>query len=293
MTLEQLRIFIAVAEREHMTAGAKALNVTQSAASAAIAALEERHDVRLFHRVGRGIALTEAGRLFLTEARAVLARTAAAENVLDDLGALRRGTLRVVASQTIAAYWLPPLLADFRRHYPALSIALAIRNTEQAAAQVHTGEAEIGIIEGQVDDPTLTHWPIGEDRLLLVQADPFDDTPVDATWLQRARWIMREDGSGTRSTLDRHLRRLGIASDSLDVALVLPSNESVRTAVEAGAGIAALSSLVVAPCIRAGTLHAAPLSFGPRAFFGLRHKERYRSMAAQALLAFITASTRQ
>ncbi|GBQ95242.1 LysR family transcriptional regulator [Gluconacetobacter liquefaciens] len=291
MTLEQLRLFIAVAEREHMTAGARALNVTQSAASAAIAALEERHGVKLFHRVGRGITLTEAGRLFLTEARAVLARATAAEHVLDDLGALRRGTLRIVASQTIAAYWLPALLAAFRHQYPALSVDLTIRNTEQAAAQVHDGEADIGIVEGAIDDPALAHWPIGEDRLLLVQAEPFPDTPITAAWMQQARWIMREEGSGTRSTLNQHLRRLGIAPDTLDIALVLPSNESVRTAVEAGAGIAALSSLVVAPGIRAGILHAAPFSFGPRPFFGLRHKERYRSRAAEALLAFITAHT--
>ncbi|GBQ30776.1 LysR family transcriptional regulator [Gluconacetobacter sacchari DSM 12717] len=290
MTLEQLRIFLAVAEREHMTAGARALNITQSAASAAIAALEDRHAVRLFHRVGRGITLTEAGRLFLAEARAVLARATAAETALDDLGALRRGILRVVASQTIAAYWLPPLLAGFHRRYPALSIALTIRNTEQAATHVRDGEAEIGIIEGEIDDPALARWPIGEDRLLLVQAGPFDGAPIDAQWLRRARWIMREEGSGTRSTLDQHLHRLGIAPDTLDVALVLPSNESVRTAVEAGAGIAALSSLVVAPGLRAGTLHAAPCAFGPRTFFGLRHKERYRSKAADALLAFITSA---
>jgi DNA-binding MarR family transcriptional regulator len=94
MTLEQLRIFVGVAEREHMTAAARALNVTQSAASAAIAALEERHAIKLFHRVGRGIALTEAGRLFLTEARGVLARADAAETVLEELGGLKRGTLR-------------------------------------------------------------------------------------------------------------------------------------------------------------------------------------------------------
>ena len=99
MTLEQLRIFVGVAEREHMTAAARALNVTQSAASAAIAALEERHAIKLFHRVGRGITLTEAGRLFLAEARGVLARVNAAETVLDELGGLKRGTLRVVASQ--------------------------------------------------------------------------------------------------------------------------------------------------------------------------------------------------
>ncbi|GAA3274095.1 LysR family transcriptional regulator [Sphingomonas yabuuchiae] len=233
MTLEQLRIFVGVAEREHMTAAARALNVTQSAASAAIAALEERHAVKLFHRIGRGIALTEAGRLFLVEARGVLARADAAGIVLDELGSMKRGTLRVVASQTIAAYWLPPILAKFRERHPALGIELAIGNTEQAAARVHDGEADLGIVE-EVDDPALAHWPIGEDRLLLVGAEPFGGTRIDAVWLRHARWVQREKGSGTRSTLDGYLLALGVDPDALDVALTLPSNESVRTAVEAG-----------------------------------------------------------
>ena len=65
MTLEQLRIFLEVAERQHVTRAAEVLNLTQSSVSAAIAALEARHAVRLFNRVGRGIELTEAGLLFL------------------------------------------------------------------------------------------------------------------------------------------------------------------------------------------------------------------------------------
>lgn len=286
MTLEQLRLFGGVAEREHVTAAARALNVTQSAASAAIAALEARHAIKLFHRVGRGITLTEAGRLFLVEARGVLARAAAAEMVLDELGGLKRGTLRVVASQTIAAYWLPPILAAFHERYPALSVELAIGNTEQAAVRVHDGDADLGIVEGEVDDPSLAHWPIGEDRLVLVGAAPFSQQ-IDAACLRRFRWVTREQGSGTRSTLDRHLRALDVDPARLDVALVLPSNESVRTAIEAGAGVGVLSSLVVAPAIKAGTLYAGPIEFGPRAFFGLRHKERYRTKAADALLDLI------
>jgi DNA-binding transcriptional LysR family regulator len=292
MTLEQLRIFVGVAEREHMTAAARALNVTQSAASAAIAALEERHAVKLFHRVGRGITLTEAGRLFLTEARGVLARAGAAEAMLEELGGLKRGTLRIVASQTIAAYWLPPILATFHQRYPVLGIELAIGNTEQAAARVHDGAADLGIVEGETEDPALAHWPIGEDRLLLVGAQPFGDARIDAAWLRRARWVQREPGSGTRSTFDSHLLALGVDPATLDVALVMPSNESVRTAVEAGAGIAVLSALVVAPAIEAGTLHAAPIAFDPRPFFGLLHKERYRTKAADALLEVIASHHR-
>jgi len=77
MTLEQLRIFVAVAEQEHMTRAAGVLNLTQSATSAAIAALEDRYAIKLFDRIGRSIKLTDAGRQFVIEARAVLARAAA------------------------------------------------------------------------------------------------------------------------------------------------------------------------------------------------------------------------
>ena len=65
MTLGQLWVFVAVAERQHVTRAAEALNLARSAASAAIAGLESRHGAKLFHRVGRGIELTEAGALFL------------------------------------------------------------------------------------------------------------------------------------------------------------------------------------------------------------------------------------
>ncbi|GBQ51102.1 LysR family transcriptional regulator [Acetobacter ghanensis DSM 18895] len=293
MTLEQLRLFVAVAEREHVTAASRALHVTQSAVSAAIAALEERHGVKLFHRVGRGICLTEAGRLFLPEARGVLARAASAENVLEEVAGLKRGTLRVVASQTIAAYWLPPILVAFHRQYPDIEIDLAISNTQDAASRVRDGVVELGIVEGLVEDPVLAQWPVGEDHLTLIQASPELPHTINRAWLRAAQWVMREPGSGTRATLEQHLRQLGIDPQELTISLVLPSNESVRTAIEAGAGIGALSSLVVAPSLQAGTVYAVPQTLKTRSFYGLRHKERYRSRAADALLMLIDQNNRQ
>ena len=168
MTLDQLRIFVAVAERQHVTRAAEALNLAQSAASAAIAALEARHGTKLFNRVGRGIELTEAGRLFLVEAKAVLARVAAAELALAELGGLKRGTLTVEASQTIASYWLPRHLVAFRRTYPAIGIALSVGNTAQVAASVSRGTAELGFVEGAVDDPALESTPVAHDQLVVV-----------------------------------------------------------------------------------------------------------------------------
>jgi DNA-binding transcriptional LysR family regulator len=136
MTLEQLRVFVAVAERQHVTRAAEALNIAQSAVSASIAALEGRHGAKLFHRVGRRIELTEVGALFLAEACAVLARAESADLVLSELGELKR-----YASQIIAGYWLPSYLVDFRRSYPGVAIRLSIGNTSQAAAAVRGGEA--------------------------------------------------------------------------------------------------------------------------------------------------------
>ncbi len=170
MTLEQLRVFIAVAEREHMTRAADALGLTQSAASAAVAALEGAYSIPLFHRIGRGIELTDAGRLFLIEARAVIARASAAELALADFGGLKRGILALAASQTIGSYWLPRRLVAFHRAYPGIEIRLSIGNTAEVAKSVAMGVAEIGLVEGVVDDPALSSEEFAHDTLVLVVA---------------------------------------------------------------------------------------------------------------------------
>ncbi len=287
MTLEQLRIFIAVAEREHMTRAAEALNVTQSAASAAIAVLEGRHGVALFDRVGRGIALTEAGRQFLAAARGVLAAADEAEQALSDLAGLKRGRLRLAASHTLAGYWLPRHLAAFRELYPGVEIDLALDNTEGAARRLRDGRAELAFVEGVVEDPTLEARPVAADRLLLIAARPA--ARFDGSDLRTARWVMREPGSGTRSSLERALRDQGVDPDALDVALTAPSNEAVRSAVEAGAGIAALSSLVVESSLAVGALHALPFALPERPLFALHRHGRSRSRASAALLDLIGA----
>lgn len=291
MTLEQLRIFVAVAEREHVTRAAETLNVTQSAASGAIAALEARHDTKLFHRVGRGIELTDAGRMFLQEARVVLARAASAELALSEYGGLKRGNLRLVASQTIAGYWLPERLAAFHQRYPEIELSVAIANTEAAAQSVLEGETELGFIEGSIDEPALAHWKIGNDRMLLAGRLPVE--AVTNAWLSEAPWVMRERGSGTRSTFEAAIRARGLDPHSLTVVLTLPSNEAVLAAVRAGVGYAVLSHLVVAPAIEARALFALPFDLAERPFFGLRHKERYRSKAADALIEVIKGFDRQ
>ncbi len=288
MTLEQLRIFVAVAEREHVTAAAGALNLTQSAVSNALAALEERHGVRLFDRVGRGIMLNEVGRSFLPEARAVLARTRAAEAALTDMGALRRGRLAIFASQTIASYWLPKRLAAFHARHPGVELDVRVGNTREAVRAVLEGAAELGFVEGEIDEPALTEQPVGTDRLVVL-------VPPDHVWASRTKlrakelmgtpWVLREAGSGTRSSLEAALAAAGVNPAALLVAMTLPSNEALLAAAEAGAGATALSESVAAGALAAGRLVPAPFPLGKRRYRLLRHKERYRSRVGDAFVA--------
>lgn len=291
MTLEQLRIFVAVAERQHVTRAAEVLHLTQSAVSAAVSGLEERHAAKLFHRVGRRIELSEAGRLFLTEARGVLQRVAAAELLLADLSGLKRGTLSVQASQTVASYWLPGHLARYHGAYPDIEIALKVGNTAAVAAAVLSGAAELGFVEGAVDEPALSNEIVAHDDMALVVGAAHQwrklKEPVD---LRTTAWVLREAGSGTRSTFEALLARRRMSLDDLAVAMVLPTNEAVRSAVEAGAGATVMSALVVEASLRAKRLIRIPLDIPPRTFAVLRSKERYRSRAAGALLDSIAAA---
>ena len=291
MTLEQLRIFVAVAEREHVTRAAADLHLTQSATSAAIAALENRYDARLFDRVGRRIELTEAGRLFLIEARAVLARAQAAETVLTDLAGLKRGALSLAASQTVGNYWLPRIMQRYRALHPGVALSLRIGNTEQVAQWVHETSADIGLIEGEIDDPALSVTQVAEDEMVLVvgRSHPWADrasvTPEELMWTQ---WVLREPGSGTRSIFESWLRDMGQLPEALAIALEFPSNEAIRSAVEAGAGATVISRLVADAMLRAGSLVQVGLDLPKRRFYRLRHKERHLTRAEQAFAELLS-----
>ena len=290
MTLEQLRIFVAVAEKQHVTQAANELNLTQSATSAAIAALEARYGIKLFDRIGRGIVLTQTGRDFLVEARAVLARSKAAAQVLNDLAGLKRGSLTIAASQTVANYWLPSRIQAFHTTHPDIELHITIANTEQVARAVHEGSADLGFVEGEVDDASLAISRIDGDSLVVVvgMKHPWvGRTKITPKDLLTTAWVLREHGSGTRSMFEAALRNSGIRFSDLRVALQLPSNEAVRAAVESGDCATAISDLVVAQSLAAKTLHRVKIDLPRRSFYVLRHKERYASHVEKALIKWL------
>ena len=293
MTLDQLRVFVAVAEREHLTRAAEALNLTPSAVSAAIHALEARYGVRLFDRVGRRIELSQAGRTFLVEAKATQRSARLSELALIELGGLRRGRLTIQASQTIASYWLPPFLVAYRAAHPDIALVLHEGNSADVARAVVDGTADLGFAEGDIDDAALGVVPVARDRMVVVGAPDHplackrEVAPRD---LAEASWILRETGSGTRSVFEAALRTSGIDPETLLIRLELPTNEAACVAVRVSNHLTVVSDLVARPHVEAGRLAPVAFDLGTRTFGLVRHRQRYRTKASDAFEALMPAA---
>jgi len=290
MTLDQLKIFLEVARLEHVTRAAEALHLTQSAVSAAISALEARHGVILFDRVGRRIALTEAGRLFVDEARAVMERARAAELALADLGGSASGLLRVHASQTVASYWLPSRLVAYHERFPRVDLRLIVGNTQSAVEAVVTGEADLAVVEGEVSVSDLTRSTVAEDRLVLVvgrRHHGADGRELEASDLLETIWIMREAGSGTRAAFESQLSSLGIDPQVLSVVLESPAIDEVMAVVEAGLSATVLSSRATQFHSLAGRLHVVDFPMPLRRFSVAYHSERHVTRALRSMIELL------
>ncbi len=293
MTLDQLRIFVEVADHGHVTRAAKALCMSQSAVSAAIAALEDSYQIKLFDRVGRGIQLTEAGRIFLREARPLLDRASMTRSVLQQLAGCPAGPVAIAASQTIATYWLPRRLAAFHAANPGVRLSVIIRNTHEVEIAVAEGEVNLGLVEGPTQHSALIRKQIDHDHMVLVVASGRPPLPVKTSGrldLRAINWVIREPGSGTRRGLADLAIREGLTLDDLNIFLVLPSNEAVREAVEAGAGATVISRHVVASAISAGKLSEIPIALPQREYALVRHRDRYATAAQDALVDHLTGA---
>lgn len=289
MTLEQLRIFAAVATQLNMTRASEMLLLSQSAVSAAISALERRHDVKLFDRVGRGIALTPAGAVFLTEAKDILNRAQQAERVLIDLSTLRRGAIQLVASQTVGNYWLPRQLMAFHTAHPEIDLSVEITNSDRVMEWITTGKAELGFIEAPVTIDGLEATQVGTDQMVLI--GPRDLGPqIDRATLMRLPWVIREEGSGTRAMLLEFLAHYNLTLSDIRIALVLPSNEAIATAVSDGLGIALMSRLAAGFLGQSPQIAIRPSPQPDRALNMVLSTQRHRSSAVQAFVDQIKAA---
>ena len=290
MTLNQLKIFLAIAEVGNVTKAADLLGITQSAASASIASIENIYQVKLFERVGRSIILSEVGKRFLPEAQSAIASAKSASKYLRSLSEKTVGSLKIAASQTIANYWLPRKLALFHARHPEVALNLTMTNTSAVEKAVVNGKVDIGFVEAEVFSDELRFIKVDHDQIALVASVSrwaslgLSDNLNN---ISKLPWIVREKGSGTRKVLEDLVIQNKISWSDLDIVLELPSNESVREAVIAGVGVTLISRHVVSLALETGLLKATFLSLPPRNYQMVVKKNRSFRMEENALIGMI------
>lgn len=287
LNLTLLRSFWMVARAGSVSGAARAGHTSQPALSKAVRELEKQVGVPLLERGARGVRLTEAGSDLLEHANAVFALERAAEETMRAHQKLEGVTLRIGASTTIATYALPPLLARFESQHPGVQIRLASDNTRHIAERLLAYDLDVALVEGPPHDERLEAVPWREDRLIAVcgPEHPLAKRKrIGLRDLQKHRWVVREEGSGTREVIENALRVHGLPPEG---ALEIDGAEAVKQAAAAGLGIAFVSRTAAADQIALGKLRVLPLSeFELRRPFSLLHfKGRIISLAARAFEA--------
>ncbi|KAE8758518.1 LysR family transcriptional regulator [Paraburkholderia madseniana] len=254
MNFTHLAAFFSVAETGSVTAASERLHVSQPALTREIRELEERVGVPLFDRLPRGMQPTEAGRLLAEYAAQIFSLADAAETAIGEFAGLTRGHLGLASSRTIGVYLLPPVLDEFRRLYPGITVDLAVSNTEHVEETVLAHERQLGLIEGPYDASAFDAAVIGRDELIAVAGASHPLTRkrrVSAAEVGNAELVMREPGSGTRMVIEDAYARHGY---ELSPKLSVGSAEAIKRMLRLGNAVAWVSRQTVADELATGVL---------------------------------------
>ena len=241
LNLHHLRLFFAIVEHGGFTNAARALRLSQPALSKALAELEKQLHVPLIDRGGRTIALTDAGRTLYARAAELFGVERTAERELRELRGLKRGSLRVGASTTIATYILPPYLGRFRTRHPSVRIRATNANTRAVLRLLLEFRVDVALVEGPVNHPRVDAIPWREDELVVIahpQHQVFRRARVVPEDLTVLPFLVREPGSGTREVSERALALHGVR---LSNTMRVGGTEAIKQAVAAGLGFAIVS----------------------------------------------------
>jgi len=242
VSLRQLEVFLAVARAQSFRRAAETLHLSQPALSQHVAELERALGARLLDRLGRRVALTEAGRIVEDHGLRVFSTLASAREAIGELGGVSRGSLVVGASTTPGIYLMPALMSAFERAYPGVSIDLRIGNSRLVEEQVRANDLDLGVVGGHGLGPGEECLAAGllDDLVLIVPpAHPWArGARLDPARLERERLLTREPGSATREVTERALLRAGV---KLGRTMELGHTEAIKQAVMAGLGVAFVS----------------------------------------------------
>lgn len=276
MNLRQLNIFTEVCREMNMSRAAKNLYISQSSVSQVIQELEQEYRVRLFDRLAKKIYLTGEGQKLLFHASQVLYAAGQLSRCMEGLAG--KETLRIGAATTVGACLLHPLVNRFHQEHPQTEISAEIANSGLLKEKILSAKLDMAILQGTPDSDEIEAVPVFEDSLIFVcpKGHPFEGKEIPVQELSGSRFVLREEGSGTRKLLESFFLGNGL---ELRCGWVCPGIHETKQAVMEGRGLSLLSGHVISGELREGRLGTFQIRGMTltRPFSLIWHRDKYRT----------------
>ena len=284
MTRKHFTIFVEVCRFLNFSQAAEALNTTQPAVSLAVKELESHYGVALFERMNRRVYLTPAGEALLATAQDVLRGFQEAE---ETLGQGRPLALRVGANVSFGEAGLAQVLGRFRQEHPQVRLRALVANSDKIQSLLAENQLDVGIVDGLGVSERLRAQPLYQEDLVLAAAPGRFPAPATVEELAALPLLLREPGSGLRSSVDRVFSQQGLAPQPL---LESTSTAALAQAAKAGLGVAILPEALAQreSGLQVGTVPEVRFF---RQFACALHRQKAPSTALEAFLALLRDQT--
>jgi DNA-binding transcriptional LysR family regulator len=301
LDVTRLRVLVAVARTGSVTAAAQALNYAQPSISHHIARLEAETGARLLQRAGRGVRLTDAGRLLAERAEEIIGRLDAAENELAAHVGLRQGRVRLASFPSALGTIVPAAAARLEAESPGMDLMLAEAEPPEALRMLRAGYVDVALVfrhyqQDADPEPPGTGEEGARGRLLLDEpvylVTPADETATgegevtgpDLATYAKYRWI-----AGCERCRGYLVRQCGLAGFTPKIAFTTDDYVAVQALVAAGLGVTTLPGL----CLRAARhpgIRAVPLPGARRHVFAMTYGEPPDPPATSRLIDVLAAA---
>ncbi|MCZ0875284.1 selenium metabolism-associated LysR family transcriptional regulator [Peribacillus sp. AS_2] len=261
--MDPLKVFVTVIELKNFSRAGDILNLSQPGVSLHIRNLENELGTKLIYRSPKQVQITEPGKILYRHAKQMLNHYETAKREINEFNNVVSGTMKIGASFTIGEYYLPKVLAEFAAQYPMVDIQIIISNSNDVIQGIRSNKLDIGLIEGETDYKDIDVMPFMNDEMIVVVPPDHPLSQMDfieGNMLQNQTWVLREQGSGTRTYSDKLLSSLEL---NIKKTFIFTSIQGVKEAVMAGLGIALLSRLTVQKELKSNELKTFHLKNEP------------------------------
>lgn len=283
LTLRQMEIFLNVVSEGHLTNVAKSMKLSQSAISMSIKEMENIIGRPVFDRINKKLVLNEVGRAFHKEIDPLYKKLSDIEYEFKN--SENKGMIRVGASTTIVDYLMPSIICSYMSSYPDVKITLKEGNTKEISQMIDEGSIDVGFVEGFVSSSNIIKEKVGVDELVVITADKKLAAPCYIDALAQKKWVLREEGSGTREIFLDYIKE---KVEDLNIFFELGHTESIKSILMNRECLTCISKISVDTELKEGKLYQVGVkNFSCRRdFLMIYHKDKYHSALFEKFLFF-------